>query len=209
MKARGKGMNPEFRPKAYFGPRKLEEHLLSNVPGGVVRNRMREMISAGQEKEAQELIDEVVNDGGEVATYLESIHPMFMGGNYLPEREHGEVEIGRITIKSTTYDVTSVYAGRANGKIRIRVVDEYVGDTLVGHPEMDTDQPLTMGEFADFFLGVWPFIDIVMMNAEGDLGEGLDFFWAESSFYPDFDMFLRQRVIEAYAKAYDQGREEE
>ena len=209
MKARGKGMNPEFRPKAYFGPQKLEEHLLSNVPGGVVRNRMREMISEGQEREAQELIDEVVNDDGEIARYLESIHPMFMGGNYLPERQHGEVEIGRITIKSTTYDVTSVYAGRSNGKIRIRVVDEYDGDTLVRHPEMETEQPLTMGAFADFFLGVWPFIDVVMMNAEGDLVEGLDFFWAESNYYPDFDMFLRQRVIEAYAKAYDQGREEE
>ena len=73
---------------------------------------------------------------------------------------------------------------------------------------METEQPLTMGEFADFFLSVWPFIDVVMMNAEGDLAEGLDFFWAESSFYPDFDMFLRQRVIEAYAKAYDQGRAE-
>ena len=131
-----------------------------------------------------------------------------MGGNYLPERQPGEVEIGRINIKSTTYDVTSVYAGRSNGKIRIRVVDEYDGDTLVGHPEMEAEQTLTMGEFADFFLGVWPFIDVVMMNAEGDLGEGLDFFWAESSFYPDFDMLLRQRVIEAYAKAYDQGRAE-
>ena len=205
MKARGKEMNPEFRPKAYFGPRKLEEHLLSNVPSGVVRSRMREMISAGQENEAQELIDEIVNDGGEVASYLESIHPMFMGGNYLPKRQHGEVEIGRITIESTTYDVTSVYAGRANGKIRIRVVDEYDGDTLVGHPEMETEQPLTMGEFADFFLSVWPFIDVVMMNAEGDLGKGLDFFWAESSFYPDFDMLLRQRVIEAYAKASGQS----
>ncbi len=205
MKARGKGMNPEFRPKAYFGPRKLEEHLLSNVPGGVVRNRMREMISAGHEEEAQELIDEIVNDGGEIATYLESIHPMFMGGNYLPERQPGEVEIGRINIKSTTYDVTSVYAGRANGKIRIRVVDEYDGDTLVGHSEMEAEQPLTMGEFVDFFLGVWPFIDVVMMNAEGDLGEALDFFWAESNFYPDFDLLLRQRVVEAYAKAYGKG----
>jgi hypothetical protein len=208
MKAQGNGVNPELRPKAYFGPRKLEEHLLSNVPGGVVRNRMREMFSAGQDREAQELIDEIENDGGEVASYLESIHPMFMGGNYLPERQPGEVEIGRINIKSTTYDVTSVYAGRANGKIRLRVVDEYGGDTLVGHPEMETEQPLTMGEFADFFLGVWPFIDVVMMNAEGDLDEGLDFFWAESSFYPDFDLLLRQRVIEAYAKAYDQRREE-
>ena len=133
---------------------------------------------------------------------------MFMGGNYLPERQQGEVEIGRISIKSTTYDVTCVYAGRSNGKLRIRVVDEYDGDTLVRYPEMETEEPLTMGEFADFFLGVWPFIDVVMMNAEGDLGEGLDFFWAESSFYPEFDLFLRQRVIEAYANAYDQGKEE-
>ena len=208
MKARNRGVNPEFRPKAYFGPRKLEEHLLSNVSGGVVRDRMREMFSAGQDREAQALIDEIGNDGGEVASYLESIHPMFMGGNYLPERQPGEVEIGRINIKSTTYDVTSVYAGRANGKIRLRVVDEYDGDTLVGHPELETEHPLTMGEFVDFFLGVWPFIDVVMINAEGDLDEGLDFFWGESSFYPEFDLLLRQRVIEAYAKAYDQGREE-
>jgi hypothetical protein len=206
MKARSKGVNPEFRPKAYFGPQKLEEHLLSNVPGGVVRNRMREMFSAGQDKVAQDLIDEIGNDGGEVASYLESIHPMFMGGNYLPERQPGEVEIGRITIRSTTFDVTSVYAGRTNGKIRIRVVDEYDGDTLVGHPEMETERPLTLGEFADFFLGVWPFIDIVMMNAEGDLDEGLDFFWAESNFYPDFDLLLRQRVIEAYTKVLDHDR---
>ena len=84
-----------------------------------------------------------------------------------------------------------------------------LGDTLVGHPDMETEQPLTMGEFADFFLGVWPFIDVVMMNAEGDLDEALDFFWAESNFYPDFDLFLRQRVIVAYAKAYDQGSNEE
>jgi hypothetical protein len=205
MKAGSNGINPGFRPKTYFGPQKLEEHLLANVQGGVVRNRMREMMLAGQDREAQELIDEIGNDGGEVASYLESIHPMFMGGNYLPERQHGEVEIGRITIKSTTYDVTCVYAGWSNGKIRIRVVDEYDGDTLVGHPEMEAEKPLTMGEFADFFLGVWPFIDVVMMNAEGDLEEGLDFFWAESSFYPDFDMLLRQRVIEAYAKASGQS----
>ena len=204
MKARGKGVNPGFRPKAYFGPQKLEEHLLSNVPGGVVRNRMREMFSAGQDRAAQELIDEIGNDGGEVASYLESIHPMFMGGNYLPERQLGEVEIGRINIKSKTYDVTSVYAGRANGRIRLRVVDEYDCDTLVRHPEMETDQPLTMGALADFFLGVWPFINVVMINAEGELSEGLDLFWVESNFYPDLDLFLRELVTEAYAKASGQ-----
>ena len=153
MKARSKGVNPEFRPKAYFGPQKLEEHLLSNVPGGVVRNLMREMFSAGQDREAQELIDEIGYDGGEVASYLESIHPMFMGGNYLPERQPGEVEIGRINIKSTTYDVTSVYAGRANGKICLRVVDEYDGDTLKKEYLRDKEAGLPIDLPKNYFPG--------------------------------------------------------
>ena len=58
---------------------------------------------------------------------------------------------------------------------------------MVGHAEIEAEQPLTMGEFVDFFLGVWTFIDVVMMSADGDLGEGLDFFWAEAKFYPGLD----------------------
>lgn len=59
------------------------------------------------------------------------MHPKFMGGEYLPDRNSGEVEIARITIASTTRDVTSVYAKRGKHRIYYRVVDEYNGDTLV------------------------------------------------------------------------------
>lgn len=64
---------------------------------------------------------------------LEAMHPMFMGGNYLPAAEDGEVEIARIRIASTTDDVTSVYAKCDEGVIRYRVVDDYGGDTQAGN----------------------------------------------------------------------------
>lgn len=76
----------------------------------------------------------------ELMCHFIRIHPLNVHGRQLSSRtQHGKVEISQITIKSTTYDVTSVYAGRANGKIRIRVVNEYDGDTLVGHPEMEAE----------------------------------------------------------------------
>jgi hypothetical protein len=58
---------------------------------------------------------------------LGSIHPMFMGGNYLPETNTDEVEIARIELNSVTYDVTCVFARFQNGTIYYRVVDEYEG----------------------------------------------------------------------------------
>ena len=39
------------------------------------------------------------------------------------------MEIARITIASTTQDVTSVYARQVGQRIQYRVVDEYNGDT--------------------------------------------------------------------------------
>jgi hypothetical protein len=131
------------------------------------------------------------------------MHPMFMGGNYLPDTGEGEVEIARIRIASTTFDVTSVYARRQDGVIRYRVVDEYGGDTLEGPAEMESGQPLTLGELADFFLTAWPLLEVLDMNFESDRDASLGFFVAESNFYPDFDALCRRRVIEHFAEAAD------
>jgi hypothetical protein len=61
---------------------------------------------------------------------LESFHPLFMGGHYLPDVVEGEVEIARLHLRSVTSDVTSVYARTVKGVIHDRVVDEYEGDPL-------------------------------------------------------------------------------
>jgi hypothetical protein len=190
----------DYRPDTYFRPQKLERYLLSKVKGAVLRQKLQALFDAGRHAEARTLLTaEGISAADRKA--LESFHPMFMGGNYLPETEDGEVEIARIGIKSTTYDVTCVYARPAGGAIRYRVVDEYGGETLQGTTEARTDKPMTLGEFADFFLGAWSLLDVLEMNFENDLDGSLDFFTAESEFYPDFDSLCRQRVIEHFPES--------
>jgi hypothetical protein len=184
----------DYRPDTYFRPQKLERYLLSKVKGAALRKKLRALFDAGRHAEVRTLLTaEGISAADRKA--LESFHPMFMGGNYLPDTEDGEVEIARISIKSTTYDVTCVYARPDEGAIHYRVVDEYGGDTLQGTAEARTDRPMTLGEFADFFLGAWPLIDVLEMNFENDRAASLDFFSAESEFYPYLDRLCRQRVI--------------
>ena len=80
------------------------------------------------------------------------MHPMFMGGEYLPKIKPKEVEIARISIQSTTYDVTVLYARQVGKRIHYRVVDEYEGDTLQQPSTRTSIKPLTMGAMIDFFI---------------------------------------------------------
>lgn len=191
------GINLDYCPKTYFRPEKLEKYLLSKVKGAVLRKELKALFEAGRHDEAQELLRDATSSlAGQKA--LETVHPMFMGGNYLPDTDGCEVEIARISIKSTTYDVTSVYAEPVGGAIHYRVVDEYGGDTLQGPSEATTKTPMTLGEFAEFFLTAWPLIVVLEMNYEDDLEGALGFFSAESNFYPEFDWLCRQKVINFY-----------
>jgi hypothetical protein len=196
------GIDLDYRPETYFRPQKLERYLLSKVKGAVMRNKLQALCDAGREDEVRSLL---TAEGISLADrkVLESVHPMFMGGNYLPDTEDGEVEVGRISIKSTTYDVTSVYARPDDGAIHYRVVDEYAGDSLQGETSARTDKPMTLGEFAEFFLRAWPLIEVLESNFEDDLERSLDFFSADSEFYPDFDRLCRQRVVKHFAAQKD------
>jgi hypothetical protein len=208
MSIKSENIDPDFRPQTYFRPQKLERYLLSKVKGAVLRRQLQTLFDAGRHAEVSTLL----TAQGISATdrkLLESVHPMFMGGNYLPDTEDGEVEVARISIDSTTCDVTCVYACPEAGGIRYRVVDEYDGETLQGITEARTDQPMTLGEFADFFLAAWPLIEVLEMNFETDLHASLGFFSAESEFYPDFDRLCRQRVIEHFPGAEDDNDAEE
>lgn len=189
----------QYRPKTYFRPERLEKHLLSKVKGTVLRQKLEELFAAGKYTELRELANDVAFSAMD-RKVLESIHPMFMGGNYLPDAEEGEVEIARISIESTTYDVTIVYARAEEGVIHYRVVDEYGGDTLQGPAETRTTQPMTLGEFTDFFLMAWPLTEVLEMNFEDDIDAALDFFSATSDFYPELDCLCRERVRDYFSK---------
>lgn len=198
----------DYRPDTYFRPQKLERYLLSKVKGAVLRKKLQALFDAGRHAEVSSLLTaEGISAADRKA--LESLHPMFMGGNYLPDTEDGEVEIARISIKSTTYDVTCVYARPDGGAIHYRVVDEYGGETLQGTTEARTDKPMTLGEFAGFFLGAWPLLDVLEMNFENDLDGSLDFFTAESEFYPEFNSLCWQRVVEHFPGREDDSDEDD
>ena len=186
-----------YRPKSYFGPQRREAYLISQVKGAAVRERLEKLFAEGRHDELKNLLGKEGVPKSALKA-LEFVHPMFMGGNYLPDTEEGEVEIARIEIASTTFDVTCLFAKQNNGRILYRVVDEYEGDTLTGPSEMTSDKPLTLGEMADFFLGAWSLMDVLEMNFEGDLESALGLFTAKSEFYPDFDRLCRQRVAEAF-----------
>ena len=194
----------DFRPTTYFRPRSLEQYLLSNVKSAVLKRKLTLLFSEGRHAEVTSLLGTKGISASDLKA-LEAVHPMFMGGNYLPDTDDGEVVLARIRISSTTYDVTSVYARPDAGVIRFRVVDEYGGDTLAGATEMESDKPLTLGEFADFFLDAWRLIDVLESNFEDDLDASLEFFTAESDFYPDFDSLCRTRVVEHFTKTSQGG----
>ena len=85
---------------------------------------------------------------------LGQIHPAFMGGEYLPDLSATETMIARITIASTTQDVTCVYARRGKGRIYYRAVDEYGGETLSGKSARTSSRPLSLRELDAFFSAV-------------------------------------------------------
>lgn len=187
----------DFRPPTYFRPRPLDRYLLSKVKGAVVRKRLLALYDAGAHAEVRALLT-ARGIPEELRLALEATHPMYMGGNYLPDHDDGEVEIARISIESTTGDVTSVYARPAKGAIRYRVVDEYEGGTLQGRTTARTNAPMTLRELADFFLAAWPLMDVLEMNFGADRAKSLAFFVAQSDFYPDLDRLCRERVMERF-----------
>ena len=135
-----------------------------------------------------------------------------MGGEYLADLKHDEVMIARITIASTTQDVTCVYARRGKNRIHYRVVDEYGGDTLSGRNARTSIRPLTLGQLESFFTGAWSIFDVLEVNFGDDgydLEEMQDFVVSvDSEFYPELGWLYRRRITSWAAEQRDGGEHE-
>ena len=139
-----------------------------------------------------------------------SIHPAFMGGEYLPDYLDGEVEIARVSLKSVTCDVYSIRARKNDdGQIQYRVVDEYNSwdnGLFILNPE-STTEPFTFGEMVSFIDNVdWTdcggadkglttgFRDM-NYNAVGpgrrELEDLVNFVSVSSFFYPDMNCGMK------------------
>ena len=192
----------DYRPASYFWPHGLATHLLARVKGAARKAALKDLIDAGRLDEVPAFLAKSALSEAERRA-IGRIHPALMGGEYLPDLDATEIEIARISIRSTTGDVTSLYARRGEGCIHYRVVDEYDGDTLTGDNERSSDKPLTLGELLEFFTATWPFMDVLEMNYEGNLEGKLGFFRGQSEFYDEFDALLRERVCAAYVESQE------
>jgi hypothetical protein len=196
------GINLDFRPPSYFWPMGLETHLLARIKGAERKAALKQLIDAGRLDVPDFLAHSALSY--EERQALGRIDPAFMGGEYLPDLLQNEVAIARITIASTTQDVTSVYARRGKNRIRYRVVDEYEGGTLSGRNTRSSARPLSLGELEAFFNGAWSIFNVLAMNFRNrgyDRDQLLGFvLGVESQFYPQISE-LYERRIEAWAAA--------
>src|SRR6266496_5386291 len=97
------GVDLAFRPQSYFWPLGLETHLLARIKGAERKAALIRLIDAGRLDEIPDLLGRsALNDTDR--QMLGRIHPVFMGGEYLPDLMQNEVMIARITIASTTQD---------------------------------------------------------------------------------------------------------
>jgi hypothetical protein len=189
----------DFRPASYFWPLGLETHLLATVKGAERKAALQQLIATGQAGDIPDfLAKSALSD--EERQALGRIHPAFMGGEYLPDLHDDEIEIARIVIASTTWDVTSVFARRDGGLIHYRVVDEYNGSTLSDESTRTSEQPLTLRELEAFLNGAWSIYDVLDMNfgdGGGDVGAMLAFVSrVESQFYPMIGQLYNERIAD-------------
>lgn len=186
-----------FRPKFYFWPLGLETHLLSRIKGAERRAALKMLIDSGRLDSIPDFLAKSALSADE-RQMLGRFHPAFMGGEYLPDLLRNEVMVARITIASTTQDVTCVYARRGKNRIYYRVVDEYQGDTLSLPSARTSVRPLTLGQLESFFTRAWSIFDVLEMNF-GDDGYDLDDMQGfvvsvDSEFYPQLAALYRYRI---------------
>ena len=103
------GINLEFRPDTYFPESRDRAQLLSNIKG----QARRELVSHQLDEQGFTSLDtfiarpELDDDQREA---WGRVHPWMMGGEFLSDCESGEVEIARVSLKSTTFDQKSTIA---------------------------------------------------------------------------------------------------
>jgi len=195
-----------YRPESYFWAYDNNIKLASDIKGAERKAMYERALRSGEIELATSIISvlELTNEDRKAQS---GFHPAWMGGEYLPNREAQEVEIARITIASTTQDVTCVYAKRGSSRIHYRVVDEYENMTLDERTRTSL-RPLTLIELFDFFIKGWDLFCCLEANFSdhGYHREEVQGFIvdASSSFYAEFGDLVTQRV-DAWV---DQRREE-
>lgn len=136
-----------FRPTTYWPESRTPEQLLANIKGKARRDMARRILAEGGFAGLNEFIAREELNGDDLMMWGR-IHPAMMGGEYLPGLREGEVEIGRISLASTTGDQISIRARWEDDAIRYEVADEYESTFQLSVEK--SEAPLTLGEMIHF-----------------------------------------------------------
>ena len=198
------GIDLDFTPAAYFTARDLQLALPSDIRGQARRDLARKLAAQGaalpQELTAPELTVDDRRAWG-------AIHPMLMGGEYLPPMGQDVVEVARISLESVTADQISVRARRTPEGIAYTIVDEYDGaDNYTLDPSV-SHSPLSMRQLIAMLDGACERGGAVMSPVVWHIEDGMcgtdemrGFVSVESDFYPDLGAYYNARFEQWFAE---------
>ena len=193
-----------WRPKSYWSP-ESHLHAIQHTIAGTARREFIERVAG--EEEHPELIAPLLDEHLSPAerTLWGRVHPSFMGGEYLPKRREGEVEIARLEFASVTADVISIRALPHRYGLSLAIVDEYETD-FVFTPKWQR-KTLTLGQIQTlintaknpdedsiFPKGlVFPCIDRLAQEGS-DLDFLRRFIQVRSSHYPELESLFEHKL---------------
>jgi len=173
------------RPGSYWEDTDILAALLRNVKGQERRKMIRDYWAQGRLQELDErLLAETLSV--EDRDQLGKIHPALMGGEYLPDYHGAEVEIARIELQSTTFDVISIRARRRARGIAYSIVDEYGTEFKLAR--QSSRKPLTLAELIRF-------LD-ESEQPDYEIGLALCYNEVNADSYKDYDLGSREDLRE-------------
>ena len=206
-----KGVDLSFRPSSRLFPLTAEKLLLSRVKG----TQRRESLTAAIEQDRLSDLNPFFTQtslSAEDRRARAAIHPSFMGGEYLPDFEEGELEMARLSLRSVTADVISIRLRRTEVGFVYRIVDEYMDQDPNGLLDEPTtiivDQPLTMKDFGAFVVQVSRMDHWCDPESHETEEEAQDFVVATSEFYPEFGDYIAEAISLKYPKPHSEDEEE-
>ena len=200
------GFDYAYRPQSYFQDVDPKALILSSILGEERRKDVQQRLESEDFDPAvwgEWLTESKLDD--HTRRLIGSVHPAFMGGEYLPQLGQNEIEIVRIVLASVTQDVISIRARRSGERIAYLVVDEY--ETEFALPRKSSAAPMSLRQLIGFIDGtnhaqeaevnglVFSVLDMNIGNCELESLRG--FASVSSVLYPEL-----QRYYDAQTEQY-------